>query len=487
VASFIAHGFSDIDAFLHYECGPMKTSPRCPLHLAAAVQKALSAARGIARASPIALNAVLAATSMSFAIGAQAGNTITVTTNGDPVPGGTLSLRQAIATANTSSDDIIQFAPALVGSTITLAGSELAIQKPMTITGPGADLLTISGANASRIINIAPVPYDPVADDTPVTISGVTLTQGYAQFGGGGAIRVIHASLFLSHSKVTASNATFGGGIYSVNSRSQVEYSRLTGNQATLRGGALYSILNSSVTLFFDTFSGNSAGAQGGGMLIASSDFLQLQGSTISGNYVLQPQPDSPAQGGGGIVLRDIGSEAFMVNSTITQNYAPTGGGGVALMDAKTGNVTEFSFSTIVGNFAGVDETGIGITSAGGTPKLYASIAANNVSQSSADDLAGSFLANRSLIKNPGGATITGSGSLIGLDPQLGPLVDNLGLTLTMLPATTSPVIGKVPCSCTTDSLHDQRGLQRHDSTDMGAVERQYPEPLIFRNGFDPL
>jgi hypothetical protein len=463
---------------------PMKTSPRCPLHLAAAVQKALSAARGIAQACPIALNAVLAAASMSFAIGAQAGNIYTVTTAGDPGPGGTLSLRQAITTANASADNVIEFAPALIGSTITLAGGEIAIQKPMTITGPGADVLTISGANASRIFFIRPVPDDLVPDHTYVTISGMTLTKGFGNYGG--AIRSVHASLLLTDSKITASNAQFGGGIYSLAGATQVDYSRLAGNQASFRGGALYSIQDTSVNLSSDTFSANSAGLQGGGMVVATANTLTIQTSTISSNYILQPQPYSHAQGGGGIALRNIGTLAFILNSTITQNYAPTGGGGVALLDTKTGNLAQFYFSTIVGNFASVDETGIGITSAGGTATLYATIVANNISQTSADDLAGSFLANHSLIKSPGGATITGSGSLIGQDPQLGPLVDNLGWTFTMLPATTSPVIGQVPCSCTPLSVHDQRGLARHFSADIGAVERQYPEPLIFRNGFDP-
>ena len=82
-------------------------------------------------------------------------------------------------------------------------------------------------------------------------------------------------------------------------------------------------------------------------------------------------------------------------------------------------------------------------------------------------------------------ATITGSNSLIGLDPQLGPLRDTFGATLSMLPGTTSPVIQQVPCSgCVLNYFPDQRNLLRHSPTDMGAVERQYHEPLIFRNGF---
>src|SRR5207302_792011 len=100
------------------------------------------------------------------------------------------------------------------------------------------------------------------------------------------------------------------------------------------------------------------------------------------------------------------------------------------------------------------------------------------------NDVAGSFFAAESLITNPGGAALSGSGSLIGVDAQLGPLADNGGATLTMLPATTSPAIGAAPCACDTNQIKDQRGVQRHDPTDMGAVERQYPEDLIFRNGF---
>jgi predicted outer membrane repeat protein len=460
----------------------MRSSPCNPLQIAAAIEKSLSL-RGIAQACPIALSAVLAATGLSFATNTQAGNTYIVTTAGDPGLSGTLSLRQAIATANSSAGNTIQFAPALVGSTITLASGQIAIQQAMTIAGPGADLITISGNNASRVFYIRPIPDDSNPDHTPVTISGVTLTHGNIG-GSGGAVFTIHTRLVLTHSTVSASKAQFGGGIYSLFGKPMIEYSRLTGNQASLRGGAFYSAQDASVYIGSDTISGNSAGEQGGGMLVAGTPTLQIQASTISGNAVPQPQPGSGAQGGGGVALRTIGFLANIRNSTITQNYAATGGAGVALLDAQTGNATLINYSTIAGNTAGVDETGIGITSAGGSAQFFASIASNNFSQSSADDLAGAFVATDSLIKNPGGATITGSGSLIGVDAQLGSLVDNGGATLTMLPAVTSPVIGKVPCDCSTNHFTDQRGIQRHDQTDMGAVERHYPEDLIFRNGF---
>ncbi|HET7798304.1 MAG TPA: choice-of-anchor Q domain-containing protein, partial [Nevskia sp.] len=68
-------------------------------------------------------------------------------------------------------------------------------------------------------------------------------------------------------------------------------------------------------------------------------------------------------------------------------------------------------------------------------------------------------------------------------------LAVNGGPTLTMMPASSpskSPALdtGEVipPPSGT-----DQRGLPRsaNGRRDMGAVERQYPEDVVFRNGFD--
>jgi hypothetical protein len=56
-----------------------------------------------------------------------------------------------------------------------------------------------------------------------------------------------------------------------------------------------------------------------------------------------------------------------------------------------------------------------------------------------------------------------------------------------MLPAIGSPAIHQASCAnCAIDSILDQRGAMRHSLTDIGAVERQYPEDLMFRNGFEP-
>ena len=73
-------------------------------------------------------------------------STLTVLNNLDSGAG---SLRAEIAVAN--SNDTIIFAPSLNGKTITLTSGELDLTKNLTIQGPGASQLTVSGGNASRV------------------------------------------------------------------------------------------------------------------------------------------------------------------------------------------------------------------------------------------------------------------------------------------------------------------------------------------------
>mgnify|MGYP003694488189 CR=1 FL=1 len=94
-----------------------------------------------------------------------------VTTNADSGAG---SLRDVILHA--CSGAAITFAGGLA-SPITLTSGELLINKSLTITGPGANLLTISGNNTSRIFNIT--------TGTTVSITDLTLTKGVVSSLGG--------------------------------------------------------------------------------------------------------------------------------------------------------------------------------------------------------------------------------------------------------------------------------------------------------------
>lgn len=92
----------------------------------------------------------------------------TVSTTNDSGAG---SLRQAIN--DSRSGDTIRFA---VTGTIVLTNGELVIATNLTITGPGASLLTLSGNFASRVFSII---------SGAVEISGLTICHGVAAVGAG--------------------------------------------------------------------------------------------------------------------------------------------------------------------------------------------------------------------------------------------------------------------------------------------------------------
>src|SRR5262245_26547475 len=102
--------------------------------------------------------------------------TITVTNTLDSGAG---SLRQAINDANACSDtNIIEFDAGVTG-TITLTSGQLLIAGHVTINGPGADVLSVDGNNATRVFYIT---------NHTVTITGLTIANGNAGVGSGGGI-----------------------------------------------------------------------------------------------------------------------------------------------------------------------------------------------------------------------------------------------------------------------------------------------------------
>ncbi len=114
-----------------------------------------------AHRSPAALACLLAFLSLVAAPASWA-ETLIVTQLGDSGPG---SLREAIETA--SDGDAIEFA---VTGTIGLE-SQLFVDVDLDILGPGAELLSLSGQGASRVLEVAP--------GVVASISGVTIRDGY--------------------------------------------------------------------------------------------------------------------------------------------------------------------------------------------------------------------------------------------------------------------------------------------------------------------
>ena len=95
---------------------------------------------------------------------------------------GVVTLREAIQAANNdisvdgsvagAGADEIQFAPGLTG-TITLGGTALEITEALTLSGPGANNLTIDANGVSRVID--------VTANVPLTVAGLQ-TGGWEEF-----------------------------------------------------------------------------------------------------------------------------------------------------------------------------------------------------------------------------------------------------------------------------------------------------------------
>jgi hypothetical protein len=123
--------------------------------------------------------------------------TNTVTSLNDSGAG---SLRRA--TAVSVDGDVIDFT---TNGTITLTSGELEITNNLTINGPGATNLVVSGNNTSRVFNIS-------SSSATVTVSGVTIRDGRAPDGataGGG-------DTGFDGGDYNGGDGAYGGGIFNL-------------------------------------------------------------------------------------------------------------------------------------------------------------------------------------------------------------------------------------------------------------------------------
>ena len=155
--------------------------------------------------------------------------------------------------------------------------------------------MTISGENAGRIFAVT-------IDSGPVTISGLTLANGYAATFGGGAMTA-HAPNTNPHS-LTLNNCRFSN------------------NFTVASGGAIYS--SGPVVLNNCTFTGNVASGGFGGATHAFGDSFQRGGitainCTFSGNR---------AVGGGAVSNKASGrtTTTLLRNCTVSGNLASLNG-----------------------------------------------------------------------------------------------------------------------------------------------------------------
>jgi hypothetical protein len=258
-------------------------------------------------------------------------------------------------------------------------------------------------------------------DSAPLTVSRSTVINNVGDGIQAGTVTVDHSLIA-------------GNGVWGIAANiTTVDHSTISGNAGGGMDSSRYLMLTDS-TVADNHFNGG----------IYTSGYAMVSGSTIAGNIA--------TNAGGGFSSAGSGSFAEILNSTITDNTAG-GGGGVEVGSADS--TIEVISSTIGGNSA-IGTTnfyqgggGIGFYRGGGSQGILImlnTIVAGNTSATTGPDVDGVVI---SLNYNFIGAADGSSGWLTHdhtgtsdnpLDPQLGPLQDNGGPTLTYAPLLGSPV-----------------------------------------------
>jgi hypothetical protein len=393
-------------------------------------------------------------------------STFTVVDLGDAGVGSGLQgdLRYAITTANRNTDlsNRIVFQPGLTG-TVTVVRGTFVISKALAISGPGADVLTVSGNHQSGVFDIeAPAGQTVILSDLTVadgtgageyhtfpaggglfndaatlvldrtTFSRNTLPPEPLNAGGGGALFNDHGSVTMNGATITDNHGDRITGLAVENFGTMaVHHSTVSGNTGTLlqstigNGGTMTledSVIsgnssnignNGTITLTRCTVTQNTSGFGGG---LSTGGIAVITDSTIADNVA------SPT--GGGIFG---GGQVTVRGSTISGNTA-TYAGGIFLEGGRL-TVTD---STISGNTAGRQGGGVligGVTGRDGVAEITSSTITGNVTtENYSTDWGGGgiYTELRTVLDN----TIVAGNQSAGQGPDVNGSVISLGYNL---------------------------------------------------------
>ncbi len=443
---------------------------------------------------------------MSLTLGAA---TNTVTSTADNGPG---SLRAALASAQ--DGDTINFT---VTGMIGLTSGPLSVSRGVTIAGPGAGALAVSGNHSFRVFE---------ATGTNATLSGVTITAGQTTGDGAGIYAANSTALTLSDCVVTNNSASRGGGIFN-NSGVMLTIRNCTiaGNTAE-RGGGIYNF--ATLTIETSTIRGNIAISEGGAIYSDGSwgnVAVFISRSACVGNFAdrgggiynngapnVFPTPivtatveinassiaSNSATNTGGGIYNDSGSGSTAIltitDSTLASNTAGSAGG-INNHSSGAGPATvTINNSTLSGNlansgiwnwgtFGGTAILKIHASTINDNARMYGCNIDNYCSSATARVELGDTILNASAdntynINNSFGTVLsrgynlssdnaagflTMPGDQINVNPHLGPLQDNGGPTPTHALLAGSPAIDKGKTNAIPELARatDQRGLSR--------------------------
>ena len=396
-----------------------------------------------------ALSLILAVSTCSQASAA----TFTVTNTNDAGAG---SLRQAVLDANASAGaDIVDFSPLFLSpQTITLLTGDITITDPLSINGPGASLLTVSGNHNSRIF--AAVSFG------PIMITGMTLTNG----NGAGTM-----------------SSGIGGAMYILNVSVTIRECTISGNTAGL-GGAVVQ-LGGTTNFIRTTISNNVSGNCSG--VYMQTGIAYVDGCTFTGNSgtgIADVFRNNPNNGAGTLTITNStfsGNSSTAGNSVVRSEGEPLATSTISMVNCTVTNNT----------VTGVGQHGAIWQVPGPTHvlTLVNTIVSGNLSGGLPLDIDGTAVPSSSnnLIGAGGGLTNGVNGNLVGINnPQLAPLQNNGGPTMTHALLCTSPALDAgtnavtgAPYFLTTDQRGGAFARLTHGRVDIGAYEAAFDNPPV--------
>jgi parallel beta-helix repeat protein len=370
----------------------------------------------------------------------------------------TLSGTQTITFSNQTNNGAVNFHDG-TSRAITLGGSDITVSSALTIIGPGASRLNISGNNMSCVFLFN--------SGLTNTLSGLSIVSGVAS-----GISKINGSLTLDDCVISGNSSVAngsGGGIDASNGSLTLNRCTVMNNFAEGRGGGI-SAFNCTVLINDCDIRDNTANVLSsaiGGGIYAQGGSLNINNSTISGN--------TANNSGGGIAFFGV-MTGTLTNCTISGNSVTNQGGAISL---TAGPKITLRHCTLSGNVSTNSAVG-GIRADGSTTVL--TLANSIIANSTGTDIGRA--ANTTLTLS-GQNLVEDNSVTVGVihgDPLLGPLANNGGLTRTHALLAGSPAINAGDNSALAGLTTDQRGsgFPRviNSTVDLGSFESATPMPL---------